>query len=76
MFLFVKMHQLQPKHSKIKQSEVKELLQKWNISLSQLPSIKSTDKALPKDTKIGEVIKIERKNENSDKANYYRVVVA
>ncbi len=70
------MHQLQPKHSKLKQDEVKEILKQFDIATSQLPSIKSTDKALPKDAKIGDVIKIERKSEKGEKSNYYRIVVA
>lgn len=70
------MHQLQPKHSKLKPNEVKEILKEFDISHSQLPSLKSTDKALPADAKIGDVIKIERKDEKGDKANYYRIVVA
>ena len=39
------MHILQPKHTKMKAEEVKDLLEKYNISLSQLPKIKSTDPA-------------------------------
>jgi len=69
------MHQLQPKHSKLKPDEVKALLKQYDISHTQLPTIKSTDKALPKDAKIGEVIRIERKDEKGEKANYYRIVV-
>ena len=68
------MHQLQPKHSVLKQNEVKELLKKYNISHKQLPSIKSTDRGLPKDAKIGDVITIERKNEKGEKAYYFRIV--
>lgn len=67
------MHTLQPKHAKLKQEEVKELLEKYNISLSQLPKIKSTDPAAPEGCIAGEVLKIERKDE--DQINvYYRVV--
>ena len=68
------MHILQPKHTKLKPNEVKELLDKYNISVSQIPKIKSTDSAIPEGSVPGEVIKIERKDE--DKINvYYRVVV-
>jgi len=69
------MHILQPKHSKTSVSEAKELLAKYNISTTQLPRIKSTDKALPKDTKIGDIVKIERKTASGEKAFYYRLVV-
>ncbi|MEI6731572.1 MAG: DNA-directed RNA polymerase subunit RpoH/Rpb5 C-terminal domain-containing protein [archaeon] len=67
------MHTLQPKHSKLKTDEVKSLLEKYNISLSQLPKIKVTDPAVPEGSVAGEVLKIERKD--GDKINlYYRVV--
>ena len=68
------MHALQPKHSKLKPEEVKHLVEKYNISVTQLPRIKSTDACLPEGCVPGEVIKVERKME--DKVNfYYRVVV-
>ncbi len=68
------MHILQPKHVKLKEKEIEELLKKLNISKSQLPKILSTDPALPEECEIGNVIKLERKEE--DKINaYYRVVV-
>ena len=67
------MHTLQPKHSKLKQKETEELLEKYNISLAQLPKIKSDDTALPEGCVQGEVIKIER-NEEGVKRIYYRVV--
>lgn len=68
------MHALQPKHIKLKPEEVKHLFEKYNISASQLPRIKSTDAALPQGCVPGEVIKIERKT--GDKLYvYYRAVV-
>ena len=69
------MHALQPKHSKVGQSEAKEILKKYNISTFQLPRIKAADKALPKEAKIGDIIKIERKTAVGEKAFYYRLVV-
>ena len=67
------MHILQPKHIKLKADEVRALLEKYNLSLTQLPKIKNDDPALPEGCKIGDVIKIERKEE--DKLHvYYRVV--
>ena len=66
------MHALQPKHTKLKSDEVKKLLVRYNISLSQLPKIKIEDPALPEGTSPGEVFKIERKE--GDKIRiYYRV---
>jgi DNA-directed RNA polymerase subunit H (RpoH/RPB5) len=68
------MHILQPKHTILKPEEVKSLLMKFNISLSQLPKIKHDDPGLPVEFKTGDVIKIERKE--TDKVyTYYRVVV-
>lgn len=68
------MHILQPKHSKISGKEVEALLEKLNISKSQLPRINSTDAALPEGCNVGDIIKIERKED--DKVHtYYRVIV-
>ncbi len=68
------MHILQPKHSKLSKKESEELLSKMNISKAQLPRILSNDPALPEGCEIGDIIKLERKEE--DKINiYYRVVV-
>ena len=67
------MHILQPKHTKLKKEETISFLDKLNISLSQLPKIKITDPALPKDCEISDVIKIER-NFNDKIITYYRVV--
>ncbi|MBM3234163.1 DNA-directed RNA polymerase subunit H [Candidatus Pacearchaeota archaeon] len=68
------MHILQPKHTKLKPDEVKKLLAELNISLSQLPKITAEDPALPEKCQAGDVVKIERKND--DKINiYYRVVI-
>ncbi len=68
------MHILQPKHIKLKPEERKKLLDKYNISVSQLPRIKLDDPAVPKDCAKGDIIKIERRD--GDKAIiYYRVVV-
>ena len=69
------MHILQPKHIKLKQEEVEKLLTELNISTIQLPKIKITDPALSQDFKIGDVVKIERKDEETGKIfSYYRIV--
>ena len=68
------MHILQPKHIKLNEKDAQELLKKYNISKSQVPKILITDSALPEGCNIGDVIKIERAEE--DKINiYFRVVV-
>ena len=68
------MHILQPKHIKLNEKEVEELLLKLNISKAQLPKILSIDPSLPKGCNVGDIIKIERKE--GDKINlYFRVVI-
>lgn len=68
------MHILQPKHLKLNEKDVTELLTKLNISKAQLPKILSTDPSLPEECEVGDIIKIERKLDG--KINlYYRVVV-
>jgi len=75
LFLILKMHIFQPKHSKLSAKEAAELFLRYNISTAQLPMIKLTDAALPPGSKVGDIIKIERKTKTG-KSLYYRVVVA
>jgi DNA-directed RNA polymerase subunit H (RpoH/RPB5) len=68
------MHILQPKHTKLSEKDAQELLKKLNISKSQLPRILNTDAALPEGCNVGDVVKIERAEDN--KINlYFRVVI-
>jgi DNA-directed RNA polymerase subunit H len=67
------MHSLQPKHSKLKTKEIEELLEKYNISVAQLPKIKSDDPSISEGLFPGDVLKIERK-EKEGSVIYYRVV--
>ena len=55
------------------QNNIKKLLQ--NISKLQLPKILSKDPALPEGIKVGDIIKIERKESDGATKLYYRVVV-
>ena len=68
------MHILQPKHSKLKEAEKELILSDLNVSLSQLPKINSDDPSLPENCQVGDIIKIERKEELGEVV-YYRVVV-
>jgi DNA-directed RNA polymerase subunit H (RpoH/RPB5) len=68
------MHILQPKHSKLSEKDSKELLEKLNVSKSQLPKILLTDVSLPENCNPGDIIKIERK-EKDNTFVYFRVVV-
>ena len=69
------MHVLQPKHIILKREEAKKLLEKLNVSRSQLPKIKKNDSGLPKEAKVGDIVKIMRKNEKGEEVPYYRVVI-
>ncbi len=64
------MHILQPKHKKISSNEAEKILNKFNITLAQLPKISQKDVALPDGCSKGDIIKIERAEEV-----YYRVVI-
>ncbi len=68
------MHILQQKQIKLSEKESEKLLTRLNISKDQLPKILLNDASLPEDCKVGDIIKIERKN-NSELNIYYRVVV-
>ena len=68
------MHILQPKHTKLSEKDVEKFLTDLNVSKTQLPKIFLSDPALPPGCEVGDVVKIERKED--DKINlYYRVVV-
>lgn len=81
------MHILQPKHTKLKEKEAQELLEKFNISKAQLPKILSNDPALPEGCVVGDIVKIDRKEskdsvpdknqlKEKDKIyTYYRAIV-
>ena len=67
------MHILQPKHTKLKQEEVKKLLDLYNMSIAQLPKIKHDDPVVPEGCLQGDVLKIERKEDTKTHV-FYRVV--
>lgn len=68
-------HILQPKHTILKQKDADKILEDFNISLGQLPKIKITDPAIPEGANVGDIIKIERKDEDGEITPYHRVVV-
>jgi len=68
------MHILQPKSTKLKPEEVKKLLEKYNISVSQLPKIKVGDAGVPEGCVAGDVLKLERAEKDKLQI-YYRVIV-
>ncbi len=57
----------------MKPEEVKKLIEKYNLSVSQLPKIKLNDPCVPEGCQTGDVLKIERASDKTKE--YYRVVV-
>ena len=69
-------HELVPKHVILNEKEKEELLEKYNITLNQLPRILTSDPMVSKiDAKVGDVIKITRASSVAGSIPYYRVVV-
>ena len=65
-----------PKHSKLKDKEKTELLEKYNIEGSNLPRIFSKDSAIVHlSLEPGDVVKIVRKSPTAGETLFYRVVV-
>jgi len=77
------MHILQSKHTRLKEKEILEILDKFNVSKAQLPKILSSDPALPEGCGVGDIIKIDRTDKDPDSDGklqgsdmvYFRVVV-
>lgn len=66
------MHILQSKHIKLSEKEAEKLLEELNISKAQLPKIFLSDTGLPEGCIVGDIVKIQRKDEETP---YFRVVV-
>jgi len=72
----IKNHVLVFEHSKLTKKEIQELLEKYNISLNELPKIVLTDPAITSlNVKLGDVIKITRDSPTAGKSIYYRAVI-
>ena len=73
----VKDHILVPKHSKISDKEKKELLEKYSISVKDIPKIMIKDSVIVDiDVKEGDIIKITRKSATTGESIFYRRVVS
>ena len=60
----------------MKDEEIKELLEKYKIKLSQLPKTIATDPVVKSlNAKEGDVLKIIRKSHTAGISEYYRIVV-
>jgi len=69
-------NKLVPKHEILTEQEKEQLLQKFNISLKQLPRIKEEDPAAKAlGATRGDVLKITRLSETAGLYYHYRVVV-
>ncbi|MEK6868704.1 MAG: DNA-directed RNA polymerase subunit H [Nanoarchaeota archaeon] len=65
-----------PKHAKLSDAQKEKLLEKYSVSLKDLPRVLKTDSAIISlDAKPGDVIKITRNSPTAGEAVFYRVVV-
>lgn len=76
MAIDVRDHEAVPKHEKMEEDEIKEVLEKYDTEKDKLPKIERTDAALKQmDVEEGDVIRIERESPTAGKTTYYRLVV-
>ena len=69
-------HVLIPKHKKVSDKEKKDILDKYKITVNELPSISKKDPALAgMDVEAGDVIRIERRSPTAGDTVFYRGVV-
>jgi len=69
-------HFLVPQHIRLTDEQKKQMLNRFNISIKQLPMIKVTDPAIKEmNCKVGEVIQVRRNSPTAKETDYYRVVV-
>lgn len=67
---------LVPKHEVLSAEEAKKILEKYKAKPEQIPKISSSDHAIEElKPKVGDLIKITRKNPVIGKSYYYRVVI-
>ena len=69
-------HSLVPEHKKLNKEEKEALLEKYHITVKELPRILESDQSLQDITvEPGDVIKITRNSPTAGKAAYFRVIV-
>jgi len=70
-------HELIPKHIILSEKEKKDVIKRYGIKrLNQFPKISKSDPVVQMiDAKVGNLIKIIRKNDNGKESIYYRVVI-
>lgn len=68
-------HILVSKHSKLSEQDKKQLFERYNITIKELPQIKLIDPAIKNlNLKAGDVVKIERFSPTAGKTVFYRGV--
>ena len=69
-------HEMVPKHKKMSEEEVSELLSRYDITTEQLPKIYHDDPAVKEiGANADDVIRIIRKSHTAGRAEAYRLVV-
>ncbi|MBN2422836.1 DNA-directed RNA polymerase subunit H [Candidatus Woesearchaeota archaeon] len=69
-------HVLVPKHILMNKKEVEELLEKYKITLNELPRISLKDPVVAKlNASLDDVVKIIRSSSTSGESEFYRRVV-
>lgn len=70
-------HELVPKHIVLSEKEKKDVIKRYGIRrLNQFPKIMKSDPVVQMiDAKVGNLIKIIRKNDSGKESIYYRVVI-
>ena len=71
------LHVLSPKHEKLSDVEITELLKTFNVEYAKLPKISLSDPSIEnlEEVKLGDVIKITRPSPTSGTTVYYRMVI-
>lgn len=69
-------HELVPRHEKISDEEKAEVLERYHVSLLELPKISKKDPGIRHlEVKTGDVIRITRNSRTAGDTVFYRVVV-
>lgn len=69
-------HKLIPEHDKLKEKDKKELLERLNASVQQMPKILKGDPAIRHlDAKPGDIIHIRRTSMTAKECDFFRVVI-
>lgn len=72
----IKHHVLIPKHTVVGEKERKQLLEKYQVGIKELPKILASDPALQNlDVKPGDIVKIIRNSPLVGQTVYYRGVI-